>query len=63
MNELTNQQLLDQYHSCVGTADNVSCYTTASNKHTNLDTVLLIGGFILLVVIIATLYRLKYGGK
>lgn len=58
----TNQQLLDR-PDCVGTLENISCYPYASNKHDNLDTVLLIGGFITFIVVAIIIYKLKYGEK
>lgn len=61
--EQTNQQLLEQYDSCVGTPDNVSCYSISGRTHDNWDTVLLIGGFVAFIVVAVILYRLKFGGN
>lgn len=58
----TRQQLLDR-PDCVGTLENISCYPYATNQHDNLDTVLLIGGFITLIVVAIIIYKMKFGGK
>lgn len=57
MNELLNDP------SCVTTNQTTSCYRVSGSQHSNTDTMLFIGGFVVLIVVAIVVYRLKFGGK